>query len=232
MDRLKRFLVCPLMAVAIVLSGCLFDHEKLAARNKEQLEARKKTVTDHMEECLNEKYAGALGKDSSEKLFEVYDLSKGTNQAWFNRGTYPAKAKCSLDDYSNEFSAEIYLERNGDFGVFKDSFYGILYGVEVKQSFEEMVSEYPITDTNIFYMPNEDIVKEEAELKKNLYIFGRYDPVKTPEDVEKLCGLIDKLNEMGCIHAIAITDGTKTNRSMRSDNITSSEIRDYFKNIT
>ena len=232
MDRLKRFLVCPLMAVAIVLSGCLYDSEKLAAKNEADLDAKKAKVTEHLEECLSEKYAGVLGKDSSERLFEVYNLSKGSHQAWFNKGYYPAKAKCTLEEYSEEFDAEIYVEVNAKgFGDFKDSFYGVLYGGEVKSSFEEMVSEYPITDTKIYYLPNEEIVKEEADLKKNLYIFGRYDPVKSPEDVEKLCEFIDKLNEMGCFHAIAIKDGTTNNRSMRKNNITSSEIRDYFKDI-
>ena len=232
MDILKRLFVCPLLAVAVMLSGCLYDSEKFAAKNREELEAKKATVTDHMEECLNEKYAEALGKDSSEKLFEVYDLSKGSNQAWFNRGTYPAKAKCSLDEYPDEFSAEIYLERKGEFGTFKDSFYGILYGGEVMRSFKELVSEYPVTDANIYYQPNEEIVKDEAGLKKNLCIIGKFDPVVSQEDVEKLCEFIDKLNEIGCQHAIVITDGTKTNRSMRPHNITSSEIRDYFKDIT
>lgn len=232
-DRLKRFCVCPLLAIAVMLSGCLYDHEKLAAKNKAELDAKKAKVTEHLEECLSEKYAEVLGKNPSEKLFEVYNLSKGQNQAWFNRGDYPAKAKCTLEEYSEEFDAEIYVEVNAKgFGDFKDSFYGILFGSEVMRSFKEMVSEYPVTDANIYYKPNEGIVKEEAELKKNLCIIAKYDPVESPEDVEKLCEFIDKLNEMGCNHAIVITDGTTNSRSMRPWNISSSEIRDYFKNIT
>lgn len=42
-----------------------------------ELEEKKAIVTDYMTECLNEKYADALGYDSSDDLFEVYDLSKG-----------------------------------------------------------------------------------------------------------------------------------------------------------
>ena len=98
MDRFKRFLVCPLLAVTVALSGCLYDSEKLAERNKAELEEKKAKVTEQMEACLNEKYADVLGMDPSDDLFEVYDLNKGSNQAWFNRGTYPAKAECSLDE--------------------------------------------------------------------------------------------------------------------------------------
>ena len=107
MERFKRFLICPLLAVMVMLSGCLYDSEKLEAKNRADLEERKTIVTDHMENCLNEKYAEVLGKDVSDKLFKVYDLSKGQNQAWFNRGEYPAKATCRLDEYDGEFRVEI-----------------------------------------------------------------------------------------------------------------------------
>ena len=220
MDRFKRFMVCPLMAVTVVLSGCLYDSEKLEAQNRAELEERKAKVTDQMENCLNEKYAEVLGMDPSDDLFEVYDLSKGQNQAWFNRGTYPAKAECTLAGYSGEFRVEIYMESNmKSFGTFKDSFYGILYGDEVKQSLEELVLEYPVTDTEIYYLPSEDIVTEESELRENLY----------PEELDTLCEFIDILNELGYQHRIAIKDTSTSSRSMAGNNKTSDEIREFFE---
>lgn len=228
MELIKRFLACPLMAVTFMLSGCLYDSEKLEAKNKADLEERKKTVTDYMETCLNEKYADVLGKDPSEKLFEVYDLSKGQNQAWFNEGTYPAKARCILDEYDEEFSVEIRLERNiKSYGTFKDSFYGILYGEEVKESLEELVLEYPVAETQIYYLPNEKIVEEESELRKNLYIFGKYN-FSTSEELDTLCEFIDKLNELGYDHRLAIRDDSKTSLAMSEHNDTSDEIREFF----
>ena len=98
MKRFMKTLICPMLAVMVLLSGCLYDSEKLAAKNKAELDEKKALVTDQMEKCLNDKYADVLGKDPSDDLFDVYDLNKGQNQAWFNRGTYPAKDKCSLDD--------------------------------------------------------------------------------------------------------------------------------------
>lgn len=193
------------------------------------LTRKKEIVTDYMETCLNEKYAEFFGMDPSVELFEVYDLSKGSNQAWFNRGTYPAKARCLLFGYNEEFSVEIYMESNlKGFGTFKDSFYGILYGDEEKQTLEELVLEYPVTDTEIYYLPNEDIVTDEAELRENLYIFGKYS-FSSPEELDEVCEFIDKLNELGYDNRIAIKDDYTGNRSMSSHNTTSQEIRDFFE---
>lgn len=229
MERFRKILIYPLLAAMVLLSGCFYDSEKLAAKNKAELDEKKALVTDQMEKCLNEKYAGVLGTDPSDDLFDVYDLSKGQNQAWFNRGTYPAKAKCSLDEYSGEFSVEIYMESNiKSFGAFKDSFYGILYGDEVKQSLEDLVLEYPVTDTQIYYLPSEEIVKEETELRKNLYIFGSYN-FSTPEELDRVCEFIDRLNELGYQHRIAIKDLSGNNRSMAGNNKTSEEIREFFE---
>ena len=229
MERFRKILIYPLLAAMVLLSGCFYDSEKLAAKNKAELDEKKALVTDQMEKCLNEKYAGILGTDPSDDLFDVYDLNKGQNQAWFNRGTYPAKAKCSLDEYSGEFSVEIYMESNiKSFGAFKDSFYGILYGDEVKQSLEDLVLEYPVTDMQIYYLPSEEIVKEESELRKNLYIFGKYD-FSTPEELDRICEFIDKLNELGYQHRIAIKDLSDNSRSMAGNNKTSEEIREFFE---
>ena len=229
MERFRKILIYPLLAAMVLLSGCFYDSEKLAAKNKAELDEKKALVTDQMEKCLNEKYAGVLGTDPSDDLFDVYDLSKGQNQAWFNRGTYPAKAKCSLDEYSGEFSVEIYMESNiKSFGAFKDSFYGILYGDEVKQSLEDLVLEYPVTDTQIYYLPSEEIVKEETELRKNLYIFGSYN-FSTTEELDRVCEFVDRLNELGYQHRIAIKDLSGNNRSMAGNNKTSEEIREFFE---
>ena len=114
------------------------------------------------------------------------------------------------------------------FGAFKDSFYGILYGDEVKQSLEDLVLEYPVTDTQIYYLPSEEIVKEESELRKNLYIFGKYD-FSTPEELDRVCEFIDKLNELGYQHRIAIKDLSDNSRSIAGNNKTSEEIREFFE---
>lgn len=228
MNRLRRFLLCPVLALAFVLSGCFYDSGKLEAKNKAELEERKAFVTEYMKTGLNKKYSDVLGKSSSDELFSVYDLSKGQNQAWFNRGTYPAKAGCILDGYAGEFDVEVYIESNiKSFGTFKDSFYGILYGDEVRQSLEELVSGYPLTEINIYYLPSEDIVKEETELRQNLYIFGVYH-VASDEELDELCGLIDELNTLGYVHRISIHDDIKGNRSMGKNNITSDEVRSFF----
>ena len=229
MERLRRFLICPLLAVIVMASGCSDYSEALASKNKADLEEKKAIITDYMETCLNEKYADVLGKDPSEKLFEIYDLSKGGNQAWFNEGVYPAKARCLLDEYDGEFIIELEVERNiKGFGTFKDSFYGILYGDEEKQSLEEMILDYPVTDTEIHYLPNEGIVTEESELRENLYIFGQYD-FTTPEELDGVCDFIDLLNELGYDHRIAISDLGTHYRAMSEHNDTSEEIREFFE---
>ena len=229
MERIKRFLICPVLAVMVMLSGCASYQQILASENKADLDEKKAVITDYMENCLNEKYADVLGMDPSDELFEVYDLSKGGNQAWLNEGVYPAKARCLLDEYEGEFSVEVYVERNlKGFGTFKDSFYGILYGEEEKQILEDLVLEYPVTDTEIYYLPSEDIVSEESELRENLYVFAKYD-FFTPEELDDVCEFIDRLNECGYDQRIAIKDKCGGNRSMSSHNSTSQEVREFFE---
>ncbi|WP_034450981.1 hypothetical protein [Butyrivibrio sp. AE2032] len=229
MEIAKRSMLCPVLILAVMLSGCFYDPDKLEAKNKAELEEKKAVVTEYMETCLNDKYADVLGGSSSDELFEVYDLSKGQNQAWFNRGTYPAKARCVLDGYDVEFDTEVYMEsRIKSFGAFKDTFYAVLYGEEVKQSLEDMVSEYPLSDIDIHYLPSEDIVSEESELRKNLYVYGEF-RVASDDELEELCGFIDKLNELGYVHRINICDDITGHRSMGKNNITSDEVRDFFE---
>lgn len=228
MERIKRILICPVLAVVVMLSGCAEYQQTLESKNKADLDAQKEQVTDYMETCLNEKYADVLGKDPSDKLFEVYDLSKGGNQAWFNEGVYPAKARCLLDEYDEEFTVELEVERNlKGFGTFKDSFYGILYGDEAKWALEDFVLEYPVTDTQIYYLPSEEIVTEESELRENLYVFGKYG-FSTQEEFDELCEFIDKLNELGYQHRIATSDESTNNKSMSGNNNTSDELREFY----
>ena len=225
---MNRFLLCPALVLAVILSGCFYDSEKLEAKNNAELEKRKAVVTDYMETCLNEKYAEVLGKSSSDELFEVYDLSKGQNQAWFNRGTYPAKASCVLDGYDAEFDVEVYMESNiKSFGTFKDSFYAELYGDEVRQELEDLVSGYMLSETDIHYLPNEEIVKEKSELRKNLYIYGKFH-ITSDEDLDTVCELVDTLNGAGYVHRIAIYDDITGGRSMAANDATSDEIRSFF----
>ena len=228
MKRINRFLICPVLALAVTLTGCAEYSEKLAAQNAAEFEEKKAIVTDYMTECLNEKYADALGYDSSDDLFEVYDLSKGGNQAWFNKGMYPAKARCTVDGYTDEFDADVHMQaRIKSFDEFKDNFYGILYGEDVKQELEDLVYEYPLTDVDIHYLTSEDVIKEESELRQNLYVFGKYS-VDSEEEVERLCELVDTLNAYGYVHHISIKNDITGKGSMSSKNTTSDEIRAYF----
>ena len=85
-----------------------------------------------------------------------------------------------------------------------------------------------VTETDIHYLPCEEIVTEESELRETLYIFGQYD-FSTPEELDTLCEFVDKLNELGYQHRIAITDTSTSKRSIAGNNNTSDEIREFFE---
>ena len=54
MERIKRILICPVLAVMVMLSGCAEYQQTLESKNKADLDAQKEQVTDYMETCLNE----------------------------------------------------------------------------------------------------------------------------------------------------------------------------------
>ena len=48
------------------------------------------------------------------------------------------------------------------------------------------------------------------------------------EELDTICELVDKLNEFGYFHRIAISDETRS-RARSSNNSTSEEIREFFE---
>ena len=165
---------------------------------------------------------------SVDQPFDVYDLSKGGNKAWFQYGVYPAKAVSHmLEDESEEFDVQI--ETNGErFGPMEDNYYGILYGEKAMEEISGMLEEYPIEEVRLEYLPAEDIPREDSELKKHLRVWGKYH-VNEPDEVDVLCEMIDKLNSEGCWHRVTIYNHLKGSAQRGSDNCSSKEIRDYFK---
>ena len=67
---------------------------------------------DQMERRLIRKYSTAFDMSSEKSAFEVYDLEKGSNKAWFQYGVYPAKARSYL--YENEpWEFQVRIETDG-----------------------------------------------------------------------------------------------------------------------
>lgn len=44
MKRINRFLICPVLALAVTLTGCAEYSEKLAAQNAAELEEKKRSL--------------------------------------------------------------------------------------------------------------------------------------------------------------------------------------------
>ena len=219
MKNYTRPIIYFVFALLLTLNACGLNTEKLEEHNRQALEEKKEAVMEQMEIRLRHKY---------DKEFDVYDLGKGSGAAWFSYCYHPAKAICLSDDDSVEFKVEI--ETDGKkHGGFKDNYYGYLYGEKVKESLEKQVEGYPLTDIDIAYEPIEEIVREESDLRKNLRIYGEYH-VKTPEEIDTLCEMVDELNRQGYLHRVAIYDDrTERPHAMVEYLSSSKEIREFFK---
>ncbi len=223
---MKKYLISLILIMAFALTSCSYNSEELAEKNKQEHDEKCEYIMEQMELKLETKYA--MGS-SVEQPFDVYDLSKGGNKAWFQYGVYPAKAvSYILEDPSEEFDVQI--ETNGErFGPMKDNYYGILYGEEAMEEIYDLLAQYPVEDVRLEYLPAEDIPRATSELKQHIRVWGKYH-VYEPDEVDLLCEMIDNLNSEGCVHRITIykeIDGGKGSRG--SDNLSSKEIRDYFK---
>ena len=222
---MKKYLISVMLVIVFVLNSCSYNSEALEEKNRQERDEKREHIMEQMELRLKSKYAmGSMDRQP----FDVYDLSKGQNKAWFQYGIYPAKAvSYMLEDESEEF--EVQIETDGKkFGAFEDNYYGILYGEKVKEEVSDLLAQYPLEEVKIYYVPSEDILREDSELKKHLMIWGGFH-VNNSEDIEVLCDLADQLNSMGCQHRIHIYNDIKGNSTMGRNNISSKEIRDYFK---
>ena len=128
----KKLCICLSLALILCLAACAYDPVKLEEQNQREHEERCERVMSEMEIRLSEKYSDILGNDPDDVVFDVYDISKGGHKAWFQSGFYPAKAVNKDND--EEFTVQMEVPPNvEDFGEMEDSFYGVLYGEDVKE---------------------------------------------------------------------------------------------------
>jgi hypothetical protein len=222
---MKKYLIFFILIISFAFISCSYDSAALEEKNRQERDEKREHIMEQMELRLKSKYA--MGS-FDEQPFDVYDLSKGQNKAWFQYGLYPAKAvSYMLEEESEEFQVQI--ETDGKkFGTFEDNYYGILYGEKVREELSDMLAQYPLEDVEITYQPCEDIPREDSDLKKHIMVWGKIH-VSEPNEIDILCELADKLNSMGCQHRIHIYNDIKGDSAMGRNNISSKEIRDYFK---
>ena len=227
MIKMKRTIAAFVLLSIFMLTACTYDPEKLEEENRREHEAECKKVTDEMELRLSEKYSDVLGNDPDEIVFKAYDLSKGGHQAWFMGGFYPATAVYVNND--EEFTVQMEVPPNvEDFGEMEDSFYGVLYGEDVKEELYELVASYGVEDINIYYEPCKDILTEEKDLREHLTVFGKYS-MESYDELDIVCELTDELNDFGCNTRVSVNAYDLCNRSTGIGNMTSDEVREFFE---
>lgn len=222
---MKKGLLYASLIMLLLLTACSFDLDELEAKNTAEQNEKKEYIMEQIELKLIKKYSMFF---SDEQAFDVYDLGKGSNKAWFQYGVYPTKAVSYLyGDASEEFDVQI--ETNGErFGPMEDNYYGILYGEKPKEELADLVSAYPLENVVITYEPCEEMPRAYDDLKKHLYVRGEYHAADQSE-VDELCELVDMLNSVGYCHRISIYNDNKKNSSMGRDNIPSIEVRHFFE---
>lgn len=207
---MKKILGCLFLAFTLTLSACMSAEETI--------EERKDLVMEKMEDRLAEKYEDEVDGD-----FSVYDIEKGGNQAWFNYGFYPAKAEYDGD----EFKVSMKTDGRKRFDTFEDNYYGILYGEDVKEELEELLSYYSLYDVEIEYLLSEDKLTDEDDLKEHLIIYADFD-VYDEDDLDAICELIDELDEEGYQRWIKVHD-QDTGKHISTRNRDSDDVRDFFE---
>jgi len=223
---MKNISACVALISVLLLSSCSFDLQKLNEDNQNSLREKKEAVMEEMEAQLSEKYSDILGNDPDEIVFDVYDLTKGENQAWFNDGVYPATAVYEAND--EEFTVQIEItDRALEFGDMEDSFYGVLYGEDVKDELYNLAESYGITEINIYYEPDEDIITDEDELREHLTIFGHYN-IENSDDLDTVCDMVDEFRDFGCNNNIYVDAADLYDKSTRIGDRTSDELREFF----
>ncbi len=216
------------LAVVLGLTACSYDPAKLEEENRKEHEEMCERVMSEMENRLSEKYSDILGNDPDEVVFDVYDISKGGHKAWFQSGFYPAKAVYEGND--EEFTAQIDITKpNAEgFGDMEDSFYGVLYGKDVKDELYDLAESYGIENINIYYEPSKDILTDEEDLREHLTIFGKY-KLESYDDLDIVCELANDLNDFGCNNRISADGRDIGEGSTGIGGMTSDEIRGFFE---
>ncbi len=216
------------MAVVLGLAACSYDPVKLEEENRREHEERCERVMSEMENRLSEKYADILGNDPDDVVFDVYDISKGGHKAWFQSGFYPAKAVYEDNDEEFTVQIEITIPNAKGFGDIEDSFYGVLYGEDVKEELYDLAESYGVEDINVYYEPCKDILTDEKDLKEHLTIFGQY-KLESYDDLDIVCQLADELDDFGCNNRISADGRDIGEGSTGIGGKTSEEIREFFR---
>lgn len=225
----KKLCVCLLLVGLLGLSSCFFyDPDKLEEKHRKEHEEECETVMSEMERRLSEKYSGILGNDPDDIVFDVYDISKGGHKAWFQSGFYPAKAV--YEDNDEEFTVQIEVLHASvkNLGDMEDSFYGVLYGADVKQDLYDLVASYGVDDINIYYEPCGDILTDEEDLREHLTVFGEY-YMTSHDDIDIICDLAKELDEFGCNNRVSADGGDYCNQMCGLAGRTEDELREFFE---
>lgn len=223
----KKLYILLLFAAVYCLAACSYDPEKLEEKNRKEHEEQCEMVMKEMECRLSEKYSDILGNDPDDIVFDVYDLTKGSHQAWFLSGFHPAKAVYKEND--EEFTVQLEVEANATrLGEMEDSFYGVLYGEDVKNELYNLLETYGVEDINIYYEPCKDILKDDEDLREHLTVFGTY-KLDSYNKLDDVCELADKLNDFGCNNRVSADGYDLCKKKTGIGNKTSDEIRDFFE---
>ena len=223
----KKLSLLLVFAVFFCLTACAYNSEELEEKNRKEHEERCEKVMNEMESRLSNKYSDILGNDPDDIVFDVYDLSKGPHQAWFLSGFHPAKAV--YKDNDEEFTVQLEVESNATkFGEMEDSFYGVLYGEDVKNELYNLVESYGVEDINIYYEPCTDILTDDADLREHLTVFGTY-KLDSYDKLDEVCELADKLNDFGCNNRVSADGYDLCKKSTGLGDMSSDEIRKFFE---
>ena len=224
----KKISICLVLAFIFCLNACSYDFAELEEKHRIEHEEMCDRVMNEMEIRLSEKYSGILGNDPDEVVFDVYDISKGGHKAWFQSGFYPAKAVNKDNDEEFTVQIDITIPNAKGFGDMEDSFYGVLYGKDVKDELYDLVESYGVEDVNIYYEPCKDILTDQKDLREHLTVFGNY-KLESYDDIDIVCELANELNEFGCNNRIS-ADGRDIGEGAEGiSGKTSDEIREFFE---
>ena len=225
----KKVCIYILLTVIFGLTACMYDSGKLEEKNRREHEETCERVMSEMEIRLSEKYSDILGTNPDNVVFDVYDISKGGHKAWFQSGFYPAKAVNKDNDEEFTVQIEITIPNAKGFGDMEDSFYGVLYGKDLKEKLYNLTESYGVEDINIYYEPCKDILTDEEDLREHLTIFGKY-KLESYDDIDIVCELANELNDFGCNNRISADGRDIGEGSTGIGGKSADEIREFFMN--
>ena len=225
----KKVCVYILLTVIFGLTACAYGSAELEEKNRREHEETCERVMSEMEIRLSEKYSDILGTNPDNVVFDVYDISKGGHKAWFQSGFYPAKAVNKDNDEEFTVQIEITIPNAKGFGDMEDSFYGVLYGKDLKEKLYNLTESYGVEDINIYYEPCKDILTDEEDLREHLTIFGKY-KLESYDDIDIVCELANELNDFGCNNRISADGRDIGEGSTGIGGKSADEIREFFMN--